>query len=75
MIQNIRYISSNGEIMREQNKSFSDAMNEEGYRIPSHKTGSRMFAGVQFPDSMTDSDIGKMARLSNMPLICEPAKN
>lgn len=66
MIQRLQLISSDGEIMKVKDKHFTDAMNAEGYRMPSHKSGARMFSNVKFPQSMNDSDIGKMARLSKI---------
>jgi len=53
-----------GEIIAESSECFNDAMNEDGYRIPSHKMGARMFADVPFPDGMTDREIGKMSRIT-----------
>lgn len=64
MIKNIKYISDDGEVLNEQNLEFTNSMNEKGYRIPSHKKGARYFTDIQFPKDMTDSDIGKMVRLS-----------
>ena len=64
MIKTIKYISGDGEVLNEQNLQFTDSMNGKGYRIPSHKKGARCFTDIQFPKDMTDSDIGKMVRLS-----------
>lgn len=66
MIKNLKLVSVDGEILKETNEHFTDSMNDDGYRIPSHKMGARMFADVQFPNGMSDSDIGKMARLAKL---------
>jgi hypothetical protein len=55
---------STGEIVGEKSEHFTDSMNDEGYRFPSHKAGIRLFKGMPFPDEMTDAEIGKMLRLS-----------
>jgi len=66
LIKNVRMLSDYGELIKEKNNHFTESMNEEGYRIPSHKMGARIFSDVLFPDEMTDSDIGKMTRLSKI---------
>jgi hypothetical protein len=53
-----------GEVYETKNERFTEAMNEDGYRFPSHKAGARMFEGVKFPPEMSMSDIGRMAMLS-----------
>jgi len=64
--QTTSFSEKTGEIINIKKEAFADSMNDEGYRIPSHKLGARIFAEVQFPENMTDSDIGKMTRLAKM---------
>lgn len=66
MYKETRYINSDGVQMNSSVEHFTEAMNEDGYRFPSHKLGARLFDGVDFPDSMSDGDIGKMTRLSKL---------
>lgn len=63
----VQYRDTNtGEIYKTNKERFSDVINAEGYRFPAHKSGARMFNDVQFPSMITDSEIGKMARLSKL---------
>lgn len=39
-------------------------MNSSGYGVPSKKRGARIFWGIDFPEEMSDGDIGKMTKLS-----------
>jgi len=55
-----------GEIILEKRKHIEDALTEEGYKVPAHKRGAKLFAGVPFPEEMTDAEIGKMARLAKL---------
>lgn len=55
-----------GEVLVESENNFTNSMTDEGYRIPSHKMGARMFSNVPFPAGMTDAEIGKMARLAKL---------
>lgn len=55
-----------GEVIHTKQQSFTNSMNEDGYRMPSHKLGYRIFSDVQFPDGMNYSDIGKMACLAKL---------
>jgi len=64
--QTTSFSEKTGEVINIKREAFTDSMNEDGYRIPSHKLGARIFAEVQFPEAMTDSDIGKMTRLAKM---------
>jgi len=66
LIENRKIMTDDGTIVKDTNKHFSDSLNNSGYRIPSHKMGARIFSEIKFPDGMTDSDIGKMARLSKV---------
>lgn len=59
-------VSGNGEVISEKNERFADALNDEGYRFPSHKIGARIFSDVKFPNNVTDTEIGKMTRLSKV---------
>lgn len=47
-------------------QKFSDIMTSEGYRVPYHKLGARLFSEVAFPKEMTVADIGRMTILSKM---------
>ncbi len=69
MKKQTRYITSQGEIIDGKETFFADAMSEDGYRFPSHKMGARMFAGVAFPDELSDAEIGKLTRLSKGYLV------
>jgi hypothetical protein len=53
-----------GEIYKTESEYFSEAMNNEGYRFPSHKAGARLFDDVKFPSEMKPSEIGRMTILS-----------
>jgi len=55
-----------GNIIHTKTDYFTDTMTEEGYRIPYHRLGSRIFADVKFPDGMTHTEIGKMTLLSKV---------
>jgi len=66
MLQVVKNISSEGELLSEKRKYIEDTLTDEGYKVPSHKLGAKIFADVQFPDEMTDSEIGKMARLAKL---------
>jgi len=55
-----------GEILREGYRHYTEAMNEEGYRFPSHKAGARIFEGITFPVEMTVDEIGRMTLLSKL---------
>jgi len=58
--------SKTGEIYSEKSSYFEPSFNEEGYKVPHHKKGARMFDGVTFPKGMTDSEIGKITRLARL---------
>jgi hypothetical protein len=65
MIHHEDYIDEGtGELRFRRAEHITEAMTEDGYRFPSHKSGARLFRDVQFPAEMTDSDLGKMTRLS-----------
>lgn len=55
-----------GQVLSEKQKFFVDALTDEGYKVPAHKLGAKLFADVAFPEAMTDGEIGKMARLSKL---------
>lgn len=55
-----------GEIKRERQHYIEDMFNEDGYKVPIHKLGAKMFSDISFPDEMNDSEVGKMARLSKL---------
>lgn len=58
--------ASTGEIVSEKQWYIEDVLNEDGYKVPTHKKRAAMFADVRFPAEMTDTEIGKMARLSKL---------
>ena len=65
MIRSERIINEiTGEVYEVKNDRFTDSLNDEGYRFPSHKAGARLFDDVRFPDTMTPSEIGRMTILS-----------
>lgn len=64
MIQNIRKITDDGEVISDKDSHFTDSMNEDGYRIPSHKAGCRFFADKKLPPSVSRQDKGRMYDLS-----------
>lgn len=55
-----------GEVINERQRHIEETLNEEGYKVPTHKLGAKIFADVTFPAEMTDSEIGKMARLAKL---------
>jgi hypothetical protein len=55
-----------GDVKSKKKYYYKDAFNSDGYKVPPHKLGAKMFLDVQFPKEMTDSDIGKVARLSKL---------
>ena len=66
MLHNLRVISSDGELLGEKNVQFSESMNEEGYRFPSHKAGARLFRDVQLPKEINYPDKGRLYDLSQL---------
>lgn len=67
MLQLIRNMNEyTGEVISQKEKYIPDVLNEEGYKVPPHKAGAKLFSDVQFPPEMTDSEIGKMARLAKL---------
>jgi len=48
------------------NPYFKDVFNNDGYRFPFNKAGSRIFSDVQFPISITPAEIGRMTILSKL---------
>ena len=66
LIQNIRNINNDGELVSEKNKHFSDSMNDEGYRFPSHKAGARFFRDVHLPKLISYQDKGRLYDLSQL---------
>jgi len=55
-----------GEVFSWKEKYIPDILNEEGYKVPAHKLGAKLFSNVPFPPEMSDTEIGKMARLSKI---------
>lgn len=66
LIQNLRVINSDGEVIKEKNTHFSDSMNDDGYRFPSHKAGTRLFRDVHLPKTMSYQDKGRLYDLSQL---------
>lgn len=66
MIHNLRVISAYGELLKEKNIQFTESMNEEGYRFPSHKAGARLFRDVQLPKEINYPDKGRLYDLSQL---------
>lgn len=64
VVQNIN--DETGELLSKKQKYIEDALTDEGYKVPTHKLGAKLFADVSFPESMNDSEIGKMARLAKL---------
>lgn len=64
MYKRVQIFDKNGEVIADNTTAVNDALTEEGYRFPAHKAGARIFSNVQFPKDMSDSDIGKMTKLS-----------
>ncbi len=55
-----------GNIIQSKTDYFTDSMTDEGYRIPYHKLGARIFSEVRFPPGITHNEIGKMTLLSKV---------
>ena len=66
MIHNNRVINADGEVISEVNKQFTDSMNDDGYRFPSHKAGARLFRDVILPKTISYQDKGRLYDLSQL---------
>jgi len=66
-----QYITDEGEIISESMSSFTDTLNEDGYRFPSHKLGARIFADVDYPVEMTLAEIGAMTVIAKRGMIAK----
>lgn len=67
MLKIVKNVSEQtGEIYSDKRTIIEDVLTDEGYKVPPHKLGAKLFADVSFPEEMTDSEIGKMARLSKL---------
>jgi hypothetical protein len=67
LLQVVKNINSDtGEVVSERKNYYEDTLTEDGYKVPVHKAGAKLFADVQFPDAMTDTEIGKVARLAKL---------
>lgn len=64
MIQNIRRITDDGEVISDKDSHFTDSLTADGYRIPSRKAGCRYFADVHLPECISNQDVGRLYRLS-----------
>lgn len=58
-----------GEVKNQKQFFYKDAFNTDGYKVPNHKAGAKMFYEVPFPDEMTDAEIGKMTRLAKLMIV------
>jgi hypothetical protein len=67
MLQVVKNVDTKtGEVFGQKEKYIADVLNEDGYKVPVHKLGAKLFADVAFPADMTDAEIGKMARLAKL---------
>jgi hypothetical protein len=66
MLQLVKNIDDTGQKLSEKTNYFEDCFNNDGYKVPIHKLGAKLFADVQFPAEMNDSEIGKMTRLAKL---------
>lgn len=64
IVKNINH--DTGEIYSDKRTLIEDVLTDDGYKVPSHKLGAKLFADVSYPEDMTDSEIGKMARLAKL---------
>jgi hypothetical protein len=55
-----------GQIIEESDNRYPELMTDEGYRIPSHKAGVKIFDDIQFPLEMSPAEIGRMTILSKL---------
>jgi len=58
--------SGTGEIYSSKQSYREPPFNEDGYKVPHHKLGAKLFGCVSFPNDMTDNEIGKMTRLARL---------
>ncbi len=63
------YDSNTGQIVGDADTAYPEPMTNEGYRIPSHKLGARMFDDVDFPAAMSKAEVGAMAILARHHMI------
>lgn len=66
MLRIVKDMDDNGEPKKEKKFYYEDSFNADGYKVPAHKSSAKMFCEVSFPREMTDSEIGKMARLAKL---------
>ena len=67
MLQLVKNVDTRtGEVISEKKKFIEDVFTDDGYRVPSHKLGAKLFSDISFPKEMNDSEIGKMARLAKL---------
>jgi hypothetical protein len=66
MIRKTLLINDDGEILKDRNEKFTQAMTVEGYRFPSHKAGARLFRDVKLPKEISYQDKGRMYDLSQL---------
>lgn len=58
-----------GQIVHMKDRAFPDTLNDEGYLVPIRKRGSKNFMDIPFPDEMTDTEVGKLTRLSKLMIL------
>jgi hypothetical protein len=61
-----RYINNDGVQLNSNVEHFTEAMNNDGYRIPSHKAGTRLFRDVHLPKFISYQDKGRLYDLSQL---------
>lgn len=66
LAKKVELVYSRGEVVSQQQKDIPDCFNDDGYRVPTQKRGAKMFSDIPFPDTVSDADIGRMARLSKL---------
>jgi len=66
MIKRTQILSKEGEILSDQTLPYSEILTDEGYKVPVHKLGAKIFADVLFPEEVTHAEIGRMTCLSKL---------
>lgn len=66
MYKKTQIIDNNGAVVSERSSPFKAMLNNDGYKVPIHKLGAKIFADVKFPETLTHADIGRMTCLSKL---------
>lgn len=66
MKKRTQIIGKHGEVVSDQVLPYRAVLTEEGYLVPLHKLGAKIFADIQFPNVMTHTEIGRMTCLSKL---------